>query len=249
MPVVDQTAVQLPRELAEDRAPLLVPRRGRGRRRRGRDFDDAFDDLDGAEPRCGCSSLLPGPLPTGCRAPLGHRATRLGLERAEAPPALRGGRAAVLCRGVLRAGRARGSRCARGRVPSLLDPTLSLLLAATFLLTAGIGTRHVTSRRAPGLEGVTTSGWHPECMRCVRSSAWLLEKMCSAMPELTRSLAGGGAEDRVAGGRTSMRRHLGPAAFSNPARPEAARKSGGVRSLQLTPTGCSKRAAAHLDQS
>jgi hypothetical protein len=88
VPVVDETAVELAAQLAQDVDPVGMPGPRRDGLGRWGD-DDPLDDLDRGATRGGRATLLPRPVPAGRRAPLGYRAAGARRDRATAPPACR----------------------------------------------------------------------------------------------------------------------------------------------------------------
>jgi hypothetical protein len=117
--VVDATVVELTRELAEQRRPIPP-----GGFERDTELDPSFDHIHGGPARGRSSRLLPGPVPTSRRTPLGNRSPTSWRDRPTAPATGRGRRPSfrAVCSGGLRFGAG-----LLGRGP--LGPLTPLLLA------------------------------------------------------------------------------------------------------------------------
>jgi hypothetical protein len=85
VPVVDDAAVELEAQLFEEADPVVVLR-CRKNRFHWRGDHDPLDDLEGGATRGSRAGLLPGPVPTGRRAPLRDRTPRPKGDRPAAPP-------------------------------------------------------------------------------------------------------------------------------------------------------------------
>jgi hypothetical protein len=171
VPVVDETAVELAAQLAQDVDPVGMPGPRRDGLGRWGD-DDPLDDLDRGATRGGRATLLPRPVPAGRRAPLGYRAAGARRDRATAPPACRRRLPSPPCAwsALDRCGR-RWWLLLDGRSLRLLaTPAFALPLARAVLTAALAG--HATSVRGDVQELVTTN-----CLRLDAPGVWAADRV------------------------------------------------------------------------